>query len=83
MTTNDMYNAALANMKQTGEHYGVSRLTLTNGDELICYVRPVAGASVRAKHLRTDYSLRRAGEQYAKPWSRALAAMLLKNEQEN
>jgi len=65
-------------MKQ-GDRYGVSRFTMANGDTVICFIRGVAGRSIRAKHMRTEYSLKLADKQYAKEISKAKVIELLNN----
>lgn len=78
MNTNEMYQAAIDNMKQNGEYYGVSRFTLANGDVLICSIKRVAGQSVVSKHHRTTYHLKFSFGQFSKQISKAKAVELLK-----
>lgn len=78
MTTNELYQQALANRAQTNERYGVAKIVLQTGETIICSVRPVAGRSIVGKHERTEYGIIRVGQQYAKPISRANVEKLLK-----
>ncbi len=77
MQTNDLYQQAIADRKQTGERYGVARITLPTGETIICSVCPVAGRSIISKHDRTEYGIIRVGQEYSKPISRAKVAELL------
>ena len=71
MNTNDLYQAALET--------GTARITLNNGDVLICAVDKVAGRSITKKHYRTTFLKLAAGEQYSKQISRAKAVEMLKD----
>ena len=82
MNTNEMYQAALKDLavrqQRDNNNYGVSRYVLANGDEVICFIRGVAGRSIRAKHMRTEYSIKYANKEYSKPISRTKVVELLK-----
>ena len=78
MTTNDLYQAAVADMAARKGHYGVSRLALADGSEVICSVTRVAGRSIVAKHSRTTWGIVLPGQQYAKNISYAKVMELLK-----
>lgn len=80
MQTNDIYQQAVADRAATGERYGVARVTLQNGETIICSVRPVAGCAIVNKHDRIKYGIIRNGQQYAKPISRAAVAKLLREQ---
>lgn len=75
MTLNDLYVAAVKDLQAGG--FGVARVALSNGDELICSVARVAGRSITRGHYRTNYLIRPAGEEFSKPYSRAKAKLAL------
>jgi len=79
MTIAQLFQQAVANRAQTGERYGVARVTLSDGCVIVCHVAPVAGRSIVTKHDRQGYGIIPAGAQYAKPISRATATKLLRN----
>jgi len=82
MTTNDLYQMALADARsgEHGRHYGNGRRRLSDGSQLICGINKVAGRSQVVGHYRTTWHLVPVGEQYSKPISRDKAAALLKAE---
>jgi len=75
--TNEMYQNAVAAIY---DGHGVSRFIMKNGDTVICSVKSVAGRSITAKHMRTNFLLLKAGEQYSKDTSRAKVVEMLKGE---
>ena len=78
MTTNDLYLAAVADMEARKDGYGgIATHTLPNGAVIYCSVRKVAGASIRARHFRTSFNLKKATDEYSKPISRASVAGML------
>jgi hypothetical protein len=82
MTTNDLYQIALADLSDKTNQFcgrlGVARHTLAGGGLIVCSVSGVAGRSIVARHLRTEFGYRPNGAKYAKKISREQAAALLK-----
>ena len=80
-STNDLEKEAIKDMEGKGKegYYGNSYHHLPNGDKIICSVTGVAGKSVTKGHLRTNFGLKKADAQYAKPISKAKVNEKLKS----
>lgn len=78
MQTNDLYQDAAANVGAEFPGSGVAKRMLSDGSELFCVVKRVAGRSQVKGHHRVNWRVRSATEQYSKAISRKQAVALLK-----
>jgi len=78
-TTNDLYQAAVADANENKRHWGTSKHVLkSNGNTIICCVDLVAGKSIVRKHSRTTYRILFHTDEFSVKTSRAAVAEALK-----
>jgi hypothetical protein len=76
-----MYKAAIANREATGEAYGAHCVSLSNGGELICFIKPRQSNSRGVRRAggydATIWNYVAPGEQYSKQIAAEAAKNLL------